>query len=96
MSELGLCVRCLIVQSAATRIVARWKAAGLAHQEHAPNPTSPWALQAWAGEKIYGDNATIDLDAWTDAFRPIATWHGDPICAPHLYELRQREMRGGR
>jgi hypothetical protein len=91
--EQGLCGRCLIVQSAGTNIVARWKADGLSHAEHPPTPTNPRALKSWAEEKLYGDNAVIDLDAWMDAFRPVATWHGDPVCTIHLYQLVDQERR---
>jgi hypothetical protein len=93
IDEQGLCSRCLIVQNIATRIVARWKAGELDHQDYPPSPTSPRALKSWAEEKLYGDNATIDLDAWSDAFRPVATWHGDPVCVIHLYQLVDRERR---
>lgn len=90
-----LCGRCLVVLSPAVNIIATWQAAGLDHAEHPQYPTSPKSLLAWAEARIYGDGATISTDAATDTFRPVTTWHGDPVCIPHLFELRQAEMRGG-
>jgi hypothetical protein len=94
--ELGLCGRCLVVLDVRTGIVARWKSAGLDHTEPAPNVTNPRALASWAEAKIYGDGAVIETDDWSGTFRPVATWQGDPVCAGHLVECRQRELRGGK
>lgn len=89
MSELGICGRCLVIVNTVTVVTAR---AGGNVVSIAPNPTSPRALLTWAEEQLYGNNAQLFIDDQADTFRPVTTWHGDPVCPGHLTECRLREF----
>jgi hypothetical protein len=85
--ELDLCGRCLVILSV-TSIVRDETA-----QEDCPEPTNLRSLRPWVEERIFGfGNHRISVDGRPDAFRPVTTWHGDPVCWDHLIECRQREM----
>ena len=86
-----ICARCLINLDAGTMILARFPVLA---PDLSPfvNTTDPWALKEWAINMLE-QGATIDVDATADRFRPVATWHGDPVCVVHLWERRDAEMR---
>jgi hypothetical protein len=35
----------------------------------------------------------VELNGMRSAAVPVATWHGDPICEPHLYRVWEAEGR---
>jgi hypothetical protein len=58
---------------------------------------NPAVLRQWAENILREDGeAVFEMDAWNAVLIPVATWHGDPVCPVHLYDLRSQEMRGGR
>lgn len=42
-------------------------------------------------EQAIGRGWNVSINGWHRAGQPVATWHGDPICEPHLSEAAQRE-----
>lgn len=83
-----LCNRCLIIRNATTSVRARGN-----HGELEPCgfPTNPIALAAWAREMLYINRWTIEVNDRTHMFYPVSTWHGDAVCATHLYCLIDAE-----
>ena len=92
MDSEGICNRCLIQVNAMTSIMARWSG----HAESCLTPNSPYPLAKWAAEMLYGNNATIMVNDRSDMFRQFSTWHGDPVCVWHLWELVDTENKAVR
>lgn len=92
-----LCGRCLGVLNASSSIQAeqirgddRGRVVSFNH-----SPTDAHALRAWAEDKLASGDWHIDIDRQPDMLRPVATWHGDPVCAAHLRALVLAERTGG-
>lgn len=90
--ELDLCGRCLVIPNATSYVRAVFpNGAKVIFREH----TDPVALKKWVEARAYGDGCTFECDATTARFLPISTWHGDPVCAFHLWLLADLEMKRG-
>jgi len=87
-----ICGRCLVNVNATTSIRAI-KPNG--DQEEAP-VRDPRGLKLWAQARLYGDRCRFQVDATGDRFESVSTWHGDPVCAYHLWYLAEAELRGHR
>lgn len=48
-------------------------------------------IEDWA-ESHLADEWTVSLDNASGALHKVTTWHGDPVCRVHLYELRRQEL----
>jgi len=87
----GPCSRCLIHLNASIAIFE--KTTGKAMPS-----SSPRAIIAWY-ESVMEETGGDAWFTWNSSDRvlvPVSTWHGDPVCEAHLWELRDRELRGGR
>lgn len=87
-----ICGRCLINPDARTVIVAIWGDGS--NMEHAPSMTPP-ALKKWLQKMLYINGARFELGATSQRVEAISTWHGDPVCGYHLWQLAEAEMRNG-
>lgn len=85
-----ICGRCLVNVDARSSIAAVKE--GYLEQARDRDPRR---LKAWAEEKAYGDGCHFQVDATGDRFIAISTWHGDPVCSYHLWQLAEAEMRNG-
>lgn len=94
MADVGngdeICGRCLINPNASTSVVAKW---GTNIQP--PPSMSPYLLKKWAQDMLYGNHARFEVDATSQRFEAVSTWHGDPVCGYHLWLLAEAEMRRG-
>jgi hypothetical protein len=85
VDQLEPCNRCLAIVDARTTV---WDQDT---NETAPNPTGPATLRLWAIER---QGHRLAINDMPQAFAPVSTWHGDPVCAYHLLERVQAERRG--
>ena len=92
MAELDICNRCLVNVNSTTAIRARFRDS----LESCEVVTDPVALKKWAQTMLCGDVGAvvkIEVNHTTDRFRPVSTWHGDPVCSYHLWVLVDTEAR---
>ena len=88
-----ICNRCLIIPNATTLVRAQIpRDDGLIDFTHANCATAPIDLKKWA-EDVLAKGGRIMVDATTDRFAALSTWHGDPVCSVHLWDLTTAEMR---
>ena len=85
-----ICGRCLINPDVRSNIVAIW--GNGQNMDHPPDMAPP-RLKKWAQEMLYGNRARFEVDATSQRFEAISTWHGDPVCGWHLWQLAEAEMR---
>lgn len=94
----AICGRCLITVNVATNIVAKWgvseNTGQYTHMQNFHAPTNPLMLKEWVQRMWYINSATFDIDEYTDMFKAIATFNGDPVCQVHLRMLVHHEMTG--
>lgn len=88
-----ICNRCLIQVNATTSIRAKIpEANGGIRLEAFHYPTDPVTLKAWVGD-VLAEGGRIEVGDTTDRFRAFSTWHGDPVCVMHLWDLTENERR---
>ena len=96
MADVGngdeICGRCLINPNSSTSIVAIW---GADRNMEDPPSMAPPQLKKWVQEMLYGNQARFEVNATSQRFEAISTWHGDPVCGYHLWQLAEAEMRRG-
>lgn len=83
------CGRCLVIADATSVVDAEWRDHDGIRLEHVRNITHPRSLAAWA-ENIMtrsGGDAKFRINTMAECLTPFATWHGDPVCAYHLWVL---------
>lgn len=87
-----LCVRCLVCVDARACFTARWADQ---FETFPATQANPRVLANWHEQVMIksGGGAVFDLDALRRVLTAVTTWHGDPICAPHLWELVEDERR---
>jgi hypothetical protein len=85
-----ICGRCLVVVNGSTRICAR----GPETIEECPVTLNPFALKHWARNMLYVNRWVIEVNERTHLFLPVATYHGDPVCSTHLWQLVEAERKG--
>lgn len=92
MADDEICGRCLVNVNATIMVRAKITGSdGATHMEICQYPTDPIALKEWVENHWYGDNARFEVGTTTDRFKAISTWHGDPVCAWHLWVLVDAE-----
>lgn len=91
-----LCGRCLVVVDARSVIRATIRHRDEMRFEIAED-LSVTGLALWGEKMLYLERAvTIDVNDMRHCFRPVSTYRGDLVCAPHLYQLVSMELRGFR
>lgn len=86
-----ICGRCLVNINATVTIRAIFPDG---KREFCDCATNPVALKKWVEDRRFGDNyCRFEVDATTDRFRPVSTWHGDPVCSWHLWVLVDGEAK---
>ena len=91
-----LCGRCLINPNAVTLIRAKVSHADGSIDSLVCPDLRPRTIRDWAeGILLADEHVVFELDAWSGALIPVATWNGDPICDMHLWERRDAELRLG-
>lgn len=85
-----ICGRCLVNVNATITIQAIFPDG---HKEFCEHPTDPVALKKWVEDRWFGDNCRFEVGQTTARFRAVSTWHGDPVCVYHLWELCETERR---
>lgn len=90
-----LCGRCLTIVDTRTAVQAHGRDDELP-VDFPLSATLTQRLRAWVEEQMWGNGKMISIDAQPNAFRPVSTWHGDPVCEFHLRECRDRELRHAR
>lgn len=88
--DVPVCGRCLVVINATVPIRAKHPRG---EYEAFQYPTEMTTLKAWVIGKILDRGWWFEIGTVTDCFIPISTWHGDPVCAYHLYALAELERR---
>jgi hypothetical protein len=87
------CNRCLVLRDNRERHVATWREGTEVRKELSPSLPQlivPW-FQTMMSES--GGDATFTYMASTHTLRAVATWNGDPVCAMHLWDLADQELR---
>lgn len=84
-----LCNRCLIIVDVRSSVVAHFTDKHV----HCPSPTSPLSLASWVEQQGIAGADSFSINDMPYAFVPFSTWLGDPVCAPHLHQLVDRERR---
>jgi hypothetical protein len=85
----GLCSRCLVILDSRTVV----RASDGQDSVVCPFTGSPSELARWVERMGSNGMDRFIIDAMPDAFIPVASWNGDPICDIHLIEVRTAEMR---
>jgi hypothetical protein len=89
VAPVEICNRCLVIVDARASIRAVQN--GFPN-EYFTDFFNTKSLIQWArAMTIRG--ADIEMYAQRHTFEAISTWHGDPVCIPHLWELREAEQR---
>lgn len=94
MSVSPICVYCLVQEDSRLPIVAKYTdAEGLQYQVACEVQTHPPSFRSWIWQHMELDAMFITGNT-VDSIQAIATYHGDPVCSPHLYELVTNERKG--
>jgi hypothetical protein len=89
MSLVPLCGYCLVQQDARVNVVAEFPDGS---SELCASATNPARLRVWV-EEAWAKGAKFAIADMPSAFRPVGTWHGDPVCVAHLWECVDRDRR---
>lgn len=91
MAAADLCGRCLIVVNVTTPVSVRYDH----HTDWAQDTTDPEQLAAWVEQHCErsGGDALFSIGPTSRRFVPFSTWHGDPVCSWHLWQLTEKEQR---
>lgn len=87
----NLCSRCLAVINTSA-VLRAWGKDNLIY--FPGNVTSTTEVIRWVQRQKRDGVQTFSMNDMSGAMLPVSTWQGDPVCAPHLRELRTRELHG--
>jgi hypothetical protein len=86
-----VCGRCLVIPNSTSVVTAHFGAGEFVNAPFAPS--DPWRLAAWVEQQGTAGAVRFSINDMSNAFIPVATFGGDPVCAGHLYELVTNEAR---